>query len=195
MSKAPPQLLRFALLGLFMQKPSSGYDLRKVFSQTPMMRFSDSPGSIYPAVRRLHVAGWVADVSTPRATGRRKRVFAITPAGRREMKRWLQKPVTRSDIIRRLDEIMLRFAFGGEILGIEFVIPFLEAFEREIAAYIVSLKEYFASVAPGMTLTGRLAMLCGIDGYNVQARWVRQSLATLRAAQSRPSRRRRSPSP
>jgi DNA-binding PadR family transcriptional regulator len=30
-------------------KPSSGYDLRKIFSSTSMKTYSGSPGAIYPA--------------------------------------------------------------------------------------------------------------------------------------------------
>jgi len=46
-------LLGYALLGLLHQKERSGYDLRKVFTHTPVKHFSDSPGAIYPALRRL----------------------------------------------------------------------------------------------------------------------------------------------
>jgi DNA-binding PadR family transcriptional regulator len=45
--------LEFALTGLLRQKPQSGYDLRKTFTDTAMRHYSDSPGSIYPAMRRL----------------------------------------------------------------------------------------------------------------------------------------------
>ena len=38
-------LLEFALLGLVHDhQPCCGYDLRKVFAETPMGSFSDSPG-------------------------------------------------------------------------------------------------------------------------------------------------------
>jgi len=44
---------------LLWQSPRSGYDLRKFFSATPMMSFSDSPGAIYPALRRLEQRGFI----------------------------------------------------------------------------------------------------------------------------------------
>ena len=52
-------LLGFALLGLLEERPRSGYDLRKVFAQTAMGTFSDSPGAIYPALGRLEKRGLV----------------------------------------------------------------------------------------------------------------------------------------
>jgi DNA-binding PadR family transcriptional regulator len=45
--------LGYALLGWLRANPASGYDLHKVFSTTAMMTYSDSPGAIYPALRRL----------------------------------------------------------------------------------------------------------------------------------------------
>ena len=38
-------LLGRALLGLLQQGQSSGYDIRRLFTQTPMGTFSDSPGA------------------------------------------------------------------------------------------------------------------------------------------------------
>ncbi|MHC4537428.1 MAG: PadR family transcriptional regulator, partial [Planctomycetota bacterium] len=51
--------LSLAVLGLIAQKPHSGYDLRKVFSTTPLGHFSSSPGAIYPALKRIEKSGWV----------------------------------------------------------------------------------------------------------------------------------------
>jgi Transcriptional regulator PadR-like family len=45
--------LGYALMGLLQGKPSSGYELRKLFSSASMRTYSDSPGAIYPALRRL----------------------------------------------------------------------------------------------------------------------------------------------
>src|SRR5260370_3518580 len=53
-------LLAYALLGLLRQQPRSGYDLRKIFANTPMGTFSDSPGAIYPALQRLEKHGLVS---------------------------------------------------------------------------------------------------------------------------------------
>ena len=51
MSPTTLSLLEFALLGLVHDhQPCCGYDLRKIFTETPMGSFSDSPGSIYPAL-------------------------------------------------------------------------------------------------------------------------------------------------
>ena len=50
-------LLGHALLGLLHGSSLSGYDVRKIFTETPMGSFSNSPGAIYPALERLEKAG------------------------------------------------------------------------------------------------------------------------------------------
>src|SRR6266700_1823213 len=106
--------LAFALLGLIWQEPRSGYDLRKFFSSTPMISFSDSPGAIYPALRRLEQRGLVRGHTAQGSGLRRRRIFELTARGRAEFRRWQTQPVMRNDVVRNLGVLMLRFAFLGQ---------------------------------------------------------------------------------
>src|SRR5215475_12629833 len=106
--------LGFALLGLLAQRPLSGYDLRKIFTSTPFSHFSDSPGAIYPAIRRLVRRGWV--LAAAPSGGRRRRVLRTTPAGRRAWRAWLRRPPTRAEVVWYMDLLMIRFAFMDEAL-------------------------------------------------------------------------------
>src|SRR5467141_2743377 len=105
----PNSTLAFALLGLIWQEPRSGYDLRKSFSSTQMISFSDSPGAIYPALRRLEQRGHVRGHIEKERNSRRRNVFQLTALGRAEFRRWQAQPVMRNDVIRNLDALMLRF--------------------------------------------------------------------------------------
>src|ERR1022692_1610130 len=107
----PPKIpsLGYALLGL-LQKPSSGYDLRKVFSSTSMKSYSDSPGAIYPALNRLERQGLIRGAIEEGSGLRRRQVFRLTPKGLSELKQWITRPVTREDLVRGQQDLMLRFA-------------------------------------------------------------------------------------
>src|ERR1035438_1444876 len=107
-TKIPP--LGYALLGL-LQKPSSGYDLRKVFSSTSMKTYSDSPGAIDPALARLERAGLIRGTIEEGSGLRRRQVFRLTPKGLSELKQWITRPVAREDLVRGQQEIMMRFDF------------------------------------------------------------------------------------
>jgi len=102
--------LSFALLGLIGKAELSGYDLRKIFASTPMRSFSDSPGAIYPALQRLERKGFLRG-RRDGAGGRKRVVFAVTARGRSEFGKWLAQPITRDDVIRRMDTLILKFAF------------------------------------------------------------------------------------
>jgi DNA-binding PadR family transcriptional regulator len=169
-------LLGYALLGLIHQQPMSGYDLRKVFASSAMGSFSDSPGAIYPALRRLEERGLVRGKADESAS-RNRRVFSLTDEGLVAFKAWLKQPVTPDDIIRRIGDLMLRFAFMDQLLGPKRAIRFLTQFAEQTAAYIPSLKQYLESHASEMALSSRLALECGIQEYEARLRWANASIA------------------
>jgi DNA-binding PadR family transcriptional regulator len=170
-------LLGYALLGLLHQQPLSGYDLRKIFASSPIGGFSDSPGAIYPALRRLQERGLVRGVVQESTGLRKRRVFRITPKGLASFKAWQCKPIVRDDMIRRSGELLLRFAFMDQTFGPEQALAFLREFARELSSYIPSLRQHLAR-ANEMPLSGRLALESGVQDYESRLRWARKSIAT-----------------
>lgn len=170
-------LLGYALLGLLHQQPLSGYDLRKIFSSTPIGEFSDSPGAIYPALRRLQERGLVRGVVQASKGLRKRRVFRITPKGLESFKAWQSRPIVRDDMIRRSGELLLRFAFMDQTFGPERALAFLREFARELSSYIPSLRQHLDAHATEMPLSGRLALESGVQDYEARLRWARKSIA------------------
>lgn len=169
-------LLGRALLGLLQQGESSGYDLRRTFTQTPMGTFSDSPGAIYPALARLEAEGLIQGRIERSAGLRRRRIFRLTPAGLSALERWLSSPVTRDDVVRGTEELMLRFGFIEQGLGEAAAVRFLQALQREVASYLPELKRYLEATGSSMPRSGRLALEFGIHSYEAQLQWTRQAL-------------------
>src|SRR3954465_2458604 len=86
-------VLEFAILGLLPQSPMHGYELRKELAQLLSGLRSISFGSLYPALKRLHAAGYITTADpepktllpadAPPLTGRRgKVVYTITAEGK-----------------------------------------------------------------------------------------------------------------
>jgi DNA-binding PadR family transcriptional regulator len=170
-------LLGFALLGLIHLQPMSGYDLRKIFASTAWGTFSDSPGAIYPALRRLETRGLVLSEVQESTSLRKRRVFRITPKGLADLKEWLSLPVTHDDVIRRIADLMVRLSFMDQTLGKERTAKFLGEFAQELAGYIPSLPKYLESHASEMSLSSRLALESGIQEYETRLQWARESIA------------------
>jgi DNA-binding PadR family transcriptional regulator len=176
----PSSTLGYALLGLLHAAPRSGYDLRKTFVSTPLAVFSDSPGAIYPALRRLVRQRWIAPVASPRS-GRRRTLFAPTDVGRRAFAEWLERPPTRDDVVRDWDVSMLRLAFMGGA-GVKPLLRFLERVRAEVDAYLEELEAFQAANSARMPLGARLAFASGVESCRAQAQWVEGAIAHVRKA-------------
>ncbi len=179
----PPNTLtpmKLAILGLLAQHPRSGYDLVKVFSETAMGGFSSSPGAIYPALKSLERAGLIAGKVVNQSTLRPRQIYKLTAQGTQSLKRHLRQPVTRDDVMRNSDGVLLRFAFAGEVLGQDEAIRILEEFAREIESYLPDLKAQLQALPKAAGPYGRHALQHGIDMYRADARWARKTAKELK---------------
>jgi len=110
---------RYAVLGALTVEPMSGYDLKRFFDQGVSFFWAESYGQIYPILKQLKAEGLVADAAdAPGASARvgpahpRRAVYAITPAGRDALARWLSAPA-EPQAGRRL-EILLKLFFARQ---------------------------------------------------------------------------------
>src|SRR5271167_52149 len=182
MKREPTSVLGFALLGLVHQRPSSGYDLRKLFAETAMGSYSSSPGAIYPALERLEKRGLIKSAVEESSGLRRRRVYRVTAKGTRELKQWLSSPITRGGIVRGLAELMLRFAFMERALGAQASIQFLRNLKSELKAYIPTLKTFLRKNGPKMPMSAMLALDSGIRNYDALRRWTDYAIQTYEDA-------------
>jgi len=154
----------------------TGYGIRKVFETTPMGHYSSSPGSIYPALRRLKQEGLICRPTHPDSG---KKVFSITPAGVQSFKNWLELPVDRESIIRHSDEQLLRFSLMDDLVEVEKKISFLEQFKKEIDDYVRELLIWRSEAADTIPLHGILALDSGIETYKAQSAWAAYAVRVL----------------
>ena len=187
MKRSDIPLLGYALLGLIDLKPSSGYDLRKVFAETAMGNYSSSPGAIYPALERLESQRLIRGVVEDSAGLRRRRVYHATAIGATELRKWLSKTVKADDVMRGAPELMLRFSFMDHALGADAAISFLQEFRSSLKSYLSGLEAYARANGKKMPLSGRLALESGIRSYRGMYDWTgyairayRQSLTSQR---------------
>ncbi|RKS75598.1 DNA-binding PadR family transcriptional regulator [Motilibacter peucedani] len=78
--------LRHALLGLLAAGPATGYELSRSFDASLRHAWHASHSQVYPELARLESLGLVEEVGQG---PRRSRTWAITDAGRGELRRWL----------------------------------------------------------------------------------------------------------
>jgi PadR family transcriptional regulator AphA len=106
-----PTAVTWAVLGLIGLGPRTGYDVKRIVDRSIRHFWAASYGQIYPELRRLEQAGWIVGEPEPRG-GRSRRVYRITPAGRKALRGWLHGPETRIEL---RDESLLRLFFADTL--------------------------------------------------------------------------------
>jgi len=143
-----------------------------------MNTYSDSPGAIYPALQRLQQQGLIRGSVEESAGLRRRQMFRLTPQGLAGLRQWINRPILRTEVIRGLDEVMLRFAFSEQVLGASASVMLLKSLSIELAAYIPELREQLAANKKAMPTSGRLALQSGLRSYECLLAWAKYALAT-----------------
>lgn len=103
--------LDYLILGLLERGARTGYEIQRVFKQSPVNLGSRSFGSIYPALHRLEEQGLITSEQIPQEGRPGKHLARITGEGRAEFVRWLKEPLSPDDVMAGRDPFAERFLF------------------------------------------------------------------------------------
>lgn len=84
--------LPHVLLGLLARGPASGWDLKARLSRDAALAWDADLAQIYGALRRLQRGGFASMKRRRSTKGPARREYRLTPAGRRELSRFLEEP-------------------------------------------------------------------------------------------------------
>jgi PadR family transcriptional regulator, regulatory protein AphA len=84
--------IQYVILGLLSRQPLTGYDLKKLFSETETLYWSGNNNQIYRTLVRLHQDGLVTQEIHPQENAPARKVYTITTAGQAALLTWLQMP-------------------------------------------------------------------------------------------------------
>jgi PadR family transcriptional regulator, regulatory protein AphA len=102
---------RYAILGMLLNEPMSGYDIIKEMQESTANFWQESDASIYPMLKTLEEEGKVKSKSE--YVGKREsRVFEITSKGKKEFMSWMEMP---TEIDKRRNEFLLKLFFGANV--------------------------------------------------------------------------------
>jgi len=125
---------RFVILGMLLDQPRSGYEIREIIRKSISYFWQESDASIYPMLRLLakeeKVSSQIEFVGK-----RRKEIFTITNTGRQEFVEWFQRPAEPDT---RRHEFLLKFYFttGNDKKSMH------QHFERRLRHLEQTLEEY-----------------------------------------------------
>ncbi len=81
----PPGTLVMLVLRVLAAGPRHGYAIAQRIAQLSSDELSVEEGSLYPALQKLLLKGWVKAAPAVSETGRRVREYRITPTGRKQL--------------------------------------------------------------------------------------------------------------
>jgi DNA-binding PadR family transcriptional regulator len=162
--------LRYALLGLLADEPASGYELTRKFERV-LQRYAwhARNSQIYPELRQLATDGLVSVIDQG---PRRRQTYAITRAGREELRQWMRNPpdvfLVRNEFVLRL--FLLAALAPGEARTL------LDRIAADSAAALADLREqvdrFDATAHPGAPLPlNRLVAEYGLRSFTTLSDW------------------------
>src|ERR671912_1779436 len=81
----PPGTLAMLILRVLASQPLHGYAIAQKIGQLSRDELSVEEGSLYPALQKLLLKGWVKAAPAVSDTGRPVRTYRLTPAGRQQL--------------------------------------------------------------------------------------------------------------
>ena len=163
--------LAHALLTSLLEQPSSGYDLARRFDKSIGHFWQATHQQIYRELGRMEKAGWIRSEPDPDPARTPKRTYAVLPAGREELMRWVAEAAPLTEL---RDEFMVRLR-ADAVIGPLDMVPELR---RRRALHADKLRAYRAIEARDFspeaepTRTRRIHHLILKAGIQYEQGWI-----------------------
>jgi len=122
--------LEYAILGLLSWKPFSGYDLKKIFSDSPIYYWSGNNNQIYRTLLSLYEDGLVTRMVEQQESLPAKKMYALTPEGQKMLENWLRMS---PELPQRKHAFLLQLGWA-DLLPASELDQLLAQFEEEVSA-------------------------------------------------------------
>lgn len=127
--------LEHAILVALSEREGSGYELARRFDKSIGFFYGASHQQIYRTLKRMDADGWVSCETVPQQGRPDKKVYAVAPDGRAELRRWLAEP-SSATVLRDELSLKIRGASNGDLS------PLLEDVRRHRAEHQLRLELY-----------------------------------------------------
>jgi PadR family transcriptional regulator, phenolic acid-responsive transcriptional regulator len=190
--------LEHILLGLLRQ-PASGYDLKKVFDERIGYFWAAELSQIYPTLDRLERRRWIRGRRAPSKRGSGRRVYAITPSGRRALREWLRgEPQLGDERFAYLAQVYFMDELGDLGLTLRFFRRMRDHFASKLDALRALDRQWaesdphYPDVLAPEELHLQLALRKGLLSLEAHVAWCDEAIQRLgaRLHGAKPSRRR-----
>jgi DNA-binding PadR family transcriptional regulator len=175
-------LLELAILGLLLESPMHGYELRKRLTGLLGAFRAFSYGSLYPALRRMQADGLIVEDAAPAGAvkvRRARRVYVLTDAGKERFTELVADtgPQNYTD-----DGFGVHLAFFNRTPA-EARMRILEGRRRQVEERREGLREAIARATNSLDRYTRQLHQLGLESSEREVNWLNDLIAAERVAQ------------
>ena len=175
-------MLELSILGLLLESPMHGYELRKRLTGLLGAFRAFSYGSLYPALRRMQTDGLIAEDAAPDGAvlRRARRVYQLTDAGRQRFTELVADtgPQNYTD-----DGFGVHLAFFNRTPAAARM-RILEGRRRQVEERREGLRDAIASASNSLDRYTRQLHQLGLESSEREVKWLNELIAAERVAQS-----------
>lgn len=166
--------IKLAILGILSWKPSTGYELKKIFEDSSFMYWSGNNNQIYKALMNMENEELVTSDVVHQYNSPSKKIYTITEEGLRELKNWLVSTPEAPEIKKTF---LVQFAWS-DMLNNHDLSDVLSKYENEIKLQLIIQKEKARRALHSPNRSTRESLIWEmiseniISTYNNELKWV-----------------------
>jgi len=175
-------MLELAILGLLLESPMHGYELRKRLTGLLGAFRAFSYGSLYPALRRMQADGLIAEDAAPEGAvlRRARRVYQLTDAG---LQRFTELVADTGPQNYTDDGFGVHLAFFNRTPAAARM-RILEGRRRQVEERREGLRDAIARASNSLDRYTRQLHQLGLESSEREVKWLNELIAAERVAQS-----------
>jgi len=131
--------IQCAILGLLSWRPSSGYELKKIFENSPYLYWSGNNNQIYKSLLQLQKDGLITYETIHQDGAPSKKIYSVTKTGMAELKDWI---ISASEPPEFKKPFLIQLAWA-DMLSKDELGQLLVKYEKEIETQLTHQKEKY----------------------------------------------------
>lgn len=173
--------IKFAILGILSWKPSTGYELKKIFEESSFLYWSGNNNQIYKALIKMEDEYLVTSEIIHQDNSPSKKIYTITEEGLKELKEWISSSPEAPEIKKTL---LVQLAWA-DLLKDQELDELLLKYENELKVQLVMEieKNKRALYSPNRSTREKLLweMISEniISTYNNELNWINETRKKL----------------
>lgn len=183
----PLSTLEYIVLGLISEAPQSGYSIIATLENGTQRRWTASPGSIYPILKRLEKEKYITGELEQVYETRPRKMYTLAPTGEQAMREWILAPLTWDEVLNDREIVLIKFLFAEKFLARDEVTAWLDRYEEQTTTYDGPKRLFYQTLINASTLHQQLIYELTLLDLNMQRTWIQMARRRLEAEPPRPA--------